>query len=102
MEPDTIDPVSVQIQEARRWRQMGMDIASGGVKDIMLAECWLPSQLPSQTKFSCMCWNLDWDMSLTVTTWRLGHQLEKWGRLCGCLPSGWNLVLGKGYYSQQF
>ena len=73
---------------------MGMDIASGGVKDIMLAECWLPSQLLSQTKFSCMCWNLDWDMSLTVTTWRQGHQLEKWGRPCGCLPSGWNLVPG--------
>ena len=68
MEPDVMDPVSVQIQTARRLRRMGLDIASGGVKDIMLAECWLPSQLPYQTKFSCMCWNLDWDMSLTVTT----------------------------------
>ena len=38
-----MDLVSVQIQEARNWRQMGMDIASGGVKDIMLAEGWLPS-----------------------------------------------------------
>ena len=49
MEPDTMDPVSVQIQEARNRRQMGMDIASGGVKDIMLAEGWLlgPSILTS-------------------------------------------------------
>ena len=43
MEPDTMDPVSVVIKEAIRQRQMGLDIASGGVKDIILAECWLPS-----------------------------------------------------------
>ena len=52
MEPDTMDPVSVFIQEARGQRQMGMNIASRGVKDIILLECWLPSQLSSQTKFS--------------------------------------------------
>ena len=34
----------------------GQRTASGGVKDIMLGECWLPSQLLCQTKFSSMCW----------------------------------------------
>ena len=90
-----MDLVSVQIQEARNRRQMGMDIASGGVKDIMLAEGWLPSQLLSQTKCSCMCWNLYWDISLSVTSWREGYQPEKWGRMYGCLLSGWNLVPAK-------
>ena len=52
MEPDTMDPVSVFIQEARGQREMGMNIASRGVKYIILLECWLPSQLSSQTKFS--------------------------------------------------
>ena len=44
MKPNTMDPVSVHIQEARRQRQMVMDIASRGVKDIMLALCWLETQ----------------------------------------------------------
>ena len=52
MEPDTMDPVSVFIQETRGQREMGMNIASRGVKYIILLECWLPSQLSSQTKFS--------------------------------------------------
>ena len=58
IEPDILDQVSVQKKEALRWRQTGIGIASGGMKDIML-ECWLSSQLPSQTMFSCICWNLD-------------------------------------------
>ena len=73
---DVMDPVSVQIQEAGRLRQMGLSLPSGGVKDILLAECWLPSVLPSQTVFSCMCWNLDWDCSLSCTMVDQDHILS--------------------------
>ena len=34
MEHDTMDLVLIQIQEVRRWRQTGIDIASKRVKDI--------------------------------------------------------------------